>query len=114
VAAGCLAETGAVLCCVLYRRTLGAQHGDTILAVIDLRQFWITEKKFAQAEALLHQELKGLGDAEVADSMVRFRMMTMLGYTAAAQQRWAAAAPLLKNGYEGMLGTPAWRKIRKT
>jgi hypothetical protein len=28
-----------------YRRTLGARHGNAILAVINLAQFWIDEKK---------------------------------------------------------------------
>jgi hypothetical protein len=54
-----------------YRRTLGAAHGDTIWAVIGLAQFWVDEKKFAQAESV------------------------------------TAAAPLLRDGYEGLLRTAA-------
>jgi hypothetical protein len=87
-----------------YRRKLGPRHGNAILAVIDLAQFWIEQKKFAQAEALLRQELDALGAGETGDDpMYRYRMMTLLGYAIAGQQRWSTAEPLLRNGYEGLV-----------
>jgi tetratricopeptide (TPR) repeat protein len=87
-----------------YRRTLGPRHGNTILAVINLAQFWIDEKKFAQAESLLRQELDALGAGETGhDPMYRYRLMTLLGYATAAQQRRSTAEPLLKDVYEGLV-----------
>jgi hypothetical protein len=87
-----------------YRRTLGARHGNAILAVINLAQFWIDEKKFAQAELLLRQELDALGGGETGDDpMYRYRLMTLLGYASAGLQRWSTAEPLLRDGYEGLV-----------
>jgi tetratricopeptide (TPR) repeat protein len=51
-----------------YRRTLGAAHGGTISAVIGLAQFWVEQKKFAQAESLLQQELGALRDGDTGET----------------------------------------------
>jgi hypothetical protein len=35
--------------------------------------------------------------------MYRYRIITLLGYAIAAQQRWSTAESLLRDGYEGMI-----------
>ncbi len=83
------------------RNALGHEHPDTIAAVVDLALANVSQKKFADGEALVREAVE-LNRRIQPDDWSRFRAESVLGASLAGQARYADAEPLLVAGYEGM------------
>jgi serine/threonine protein kinase/TolA-binding protein len=94
------AYTGEVL--AAWRRKVGAQSAVTTQAAADLALANISRQKFTESEPLARWAVDFYSKNR-PDEWPRFRAESLLGASLAGQKKYAAAEPLLLEGYEGML-----------
>jgi tetratricopeptide (TPR) repeat protein len=97
-----LAETYAVQALAGRRHALGLENADTMSSAADLALAYFSEGKFAESEPLAREALE-FGQKKQMDNWQRFRAESLLGAGLAGQKKYAAAEPLLLEGYQGML-----------
>ncbi len=84
------------------RHALGNQNVDTMEAAADLAQADLALGKFAEGELLAREAMET--DKEIQpDAWERFRAECLLGANLAGEKKYAAAEPLLLEGYQGMM-----------
>jgi non-specific serine/threonine protein kinase/serine/threonine-protein kinase len=83
------------------RRTLGEAHPDTLDAGMVLGQIQIDARRFAQAERALRNVLT-LYDQSGARGWQRTATAVLLGRSLLGQRRYAAAEPMLLEGYRAL------------
>jgi tetratricopeptide (TPR) repeat protein len=96
-----LAETQGTQALAGLRRALGPEHPDTMESVADLALACVSQRKFAESEALAHEVLEF--NRKMPEDWERFRAESLLGASLSGQKRYAEAEPLLLEGYQGML-----------
>jgi hypothetical protein len=82
-------------------RTLPADHPDRARALIELGIFLIRFGQPAEAEAMF-RECLAIREKQMPDDFRTFNARSMLGKALLDQQKYAAAEPLLLQGYEGL------------
>jgi tetratricopeptide (TPR) repeat protein len=109
-----LAETHAAQVLAGRRRAGGSEDPVEIQsAAADLALAYVSQGKFAESEPLARETLE-FNERKQPDDWQRFRAESLLGATLAGQKKYAEAAPLLLEGYQGMLarkermGAPNW------
>ncbi len=99
------------------RKRLGADHAEIAGVLAPLGLIYLQQKKYVQAESLLRECLQ-IRQKKLPDDWSTFHAQAMLGGSLLGQQKYAAAEPLLVQGYEGMkqreAQIPATGKIRLT
>jgi eukaryotic-like serine/threonine-protein kinase len=86
----------------LRRVKLGVDRPDTLKSMNDLSNVYLVAKRWADAERLL-RECLNLREKSKRDEWLRFHTMSQLGYSLAAQGKYAEAEALLTDGYEGLM-----------
>jgi tetratricopeptide (TPR) repeat protein len=83
------------------RRRLGNEHLTTASTLASLGAALVRQGKAREAEPLL-RECLAIREKHLADSWLRFSTMSLLGGSLLTQKEYAAAQPLLLQGYRGM------------
>ena len=90
-----------------YRREkLQPGHPDTLKTMSSLANAYRDAKRWPEAEGMLREILK-LRENIAEDVWLRFQTMSQLGAALGAQGKYAAAEPLLLEGYQGMKANEA-------
>jgi eukaryotic-like serine/threonine-protein kinase len=97
-----LAETYGTQALAGRRHALGSENPNTIESAANLALAYASQRKFAQSEPLA-RELVDLNQKQQPDDWQRFRAESLLGASLAGEKKYAAAEPLLLEGYQGML-----------
>jgi eukaryotic-like serine/threonine-protein kinase len=84
------------------RHALGAEHPATMSSEADLALAYLSQRKFAQSESQAREALETEKKVQ-PDNWERFRAESLLGESLAGEKKYAAAEPLLLEGYRGML-----------
>jgi tetratricopeptide (TPR) repeat protein len=85
-----------------FRQALGSDDLQTINAHAWLAKILMTEKKYEEAEAILHSVVAARVQ-QIPDTWQRFGSESTLGEVLASQGKFAEAEPLLLAGYEGLV-----------
>jgi eukaryotic-like serine/threonine-protein kinase len=96
------AETYAAEVLAAWRRKLGSESAVTMKAATDLALVYLSQGKFAASEPLA-REAAEFDRKNRPDDWQRFRAESLLGASLAGQKKYAAAEPLLLEGYQGMI-----------
>jgi eukaryotic-like serine/threonine-protein kinase len=88
------------------RKAQGAGDPKTLISECDLALALISEGKYAQAEPMARDALD-LEKKTQPDNWERYRAESLLGASLAGEKRTSEAAPLLEEGYRGMLARKA-------
>ena len=96
-----LAETDAARVLASRRAATGSDPSDTMAAAADVALAYISRNKFAEAEPLAREAFTFARKAQ-PDDWQRFRFESLLGASLAGQKKDAEAAPLLREGYQGI------------
>jgi eukaryotic-like serine/threonine-protein kinase len=97
-----LAETYGVQALAGRRHALGNENPNTLISGADLALIYVAQRKFGQSEPLAREMLE-LNQKAQPDDWQRFRAESLLGASLAGEKKYAAAEPLLLEGYQGML-----------
>jgi tetratricopeptide (TPR) repeat protein len=84
-----------------YRHAVGDENPDTVEVKEGLGEFWMKQRRYAEAEPILRQCVAFREKTE-PDAWRRFRANSLLGASLANQKKYAEAEPMLLTGYEGM------------
>jgi eukaryotic-like serine/threonine-protein kinase len=88
------------------RKAQGADDPKTLISECDLALALVSEGKYAQAEPLAREAME-LEKKTQPDQWERYRSESLLGASLAGEKRPSEAAPLLEEGYHGMLARKA-------
>jgi tetratricopeptide (TPR) repeat protein len=88
------------------KHAFGAGHPYTSMFETDLALAEMSQGKFAQAEPLAREALEGDKKSQ-PDAWQRYEAEAVLGECLAGEKKKAEAAPLLREGYAGMLARRA-------
>ena len=114
-----LAETYATQAVAARRRIAGRDDGDTMAAEMGLALAYRGQGKFAECEPLV-REIMTIARTKQPDDWLSFHAQSLLGACLAGQKKYAAAEPLLLEGYRGMvarkdrIAVPDWYHIDRT
>jgi tetratricopeptide (TPR) repeat protein/tRNA A-37 threonylcarbamoyl transferase component Bud32 len=83
------------------RRLLGPSNMTTVACMTSLARLRLTQQRYAEAETLLREAIKGAGSPKTL-MWDAFDRQSMLGASLLGQGKYAEAEPLLISGYEGL------------
>jgi PAS domain-containing protein len=113
-----LAENFAARALTARRHALGSEHPDTMASAADLALAYQSQGKFGEAEPLAREALE-FNRKKQPDDWQRSRAESLLGASLAGQKKYAAAEPLLLEGYQGMvarkdrMAVPDWSHLER-
>jgi eukaryotic-like serine/threonine-protein kinase len=84
------------------RRAQGPEHPDTMIAASDLALAYVSQGKFTESEPLAREAML-VDRKKQPDDWQGFGAESLLGASIAGEKKYAAAEPLLLEGYQGML-----------
>jgi len=105
-----LAETHAQQALAGRRRALGSDHVHTMSAASSLALAYLSQGKFAESEPLA-REIVETTTRKQPGSWERFSALTLLGASLSGQKKYAAAEPLLVEGYQGLESLKVGRSL---